>query len=546
MATDQEIRDKGIKFLPQQKYLQSPYQFNEPVVEEIEESEAPSFGIPNTNAFTNSGENNFNLNTTYTPNYDYRQYAEYGMNPSTLDRKNMDMNQEFFYGAAPSQTQQFLNKAINYVPYIGPVKRGMQFLGNKLKGVMPINKRSIFENELRGAGIYTDDIGRIVTGQGVAYNTPQGIMSGYNANQMTDKTFDKRTDNIRETLTGKYGLTNQQVDGLISGELDEDDFTGSQYKLPSGKISNIFSNIRNIELSKQMFKNKKDESDKIYEFEKKRKEEEKLAKQGKIRLGDNLVQDTTYKSDPALSREGRENYTGPGQAFEARTDTFTGGKTVDSPSTPGGKYGSPKKDGGRVGYFFGGRVNYKAGGRTDAGPNRTTASKAGVGQINESGQKVSGGNYNNNNNDDGSGNNPPLIFSDKGVQIITDQSKLGFNYPTGLTKNLGIGQLTAILDAKKTLEEEEPEGFVQYDSSIGPINTSMSYDTIIGPEFNANYTGNNYGINYNTNTGLSGGYSKQIGPGTFTAGGSLKPDGTFDTEARYGITFANGGLASIL
>jgi len=55
MATDQEIRDRGIKFLPQQKYLQSPYQFNEPVVEEIEESEAPSFGIPNTNAFTNSG-----------------------------------------------------------------------------------------------------------------------------------------------------------------------------------------------------------------------------------------------------------------------------------------------------------------------------------------------------------------------------------------------------------------------------------------------------------------------------------------------------------
>ena len=46
-------------------------------------------------------------------------------------------------------------------------------------------------------------------------------------------------------------------------------------------------------------------------------------------------------------------------AFEAgNTDAgggFTGGKTVDSPSTPGGKYSSPKKDGGLM-YAEGGLV----------------------------------------------------------------------------------------------------------------------------------------------------------------------------------------------
>jgi len=26
----------------------------------------------------------------------------------------------------------------------------------------------------------------------------------------------------------------------------------------------------------------------------------------------------------------------------AKTNTYSGGKTIDSPSTPGGKYGSPK------------------------------------------------------------------------------------------------------------------------------------------------------------------------------------------------------------
>ena len=86
----------------------------------------------------------------------------------------------------------------------------------------------------------------------------------------------------------------------------------------------------------------------------------------------------------------------------------------------------------------------------------------------------------------------------------------------------------------------------QYETSMGPINTNISYDTTTGPEFNASDTGDNYGINYNTDTGLSGNYSKEIGPGTFTAGGNLRPDGTYDTEARYGISFANGGLASIL
>ena len=42
-----------------------------------------------------------------------------------------------------------------------------------------------------------------------------------------------------------------------------------------------------------------------------------------MRLGDYLVQDKSYKSDPALSAIGRAKYTGPGMAFEAR-NTGTG------------------------------------------------------------------------------------------------------------------------------------------------------------------------------------------------------------------------------
>ena len=42
-----------------------------------------------------------------------------------------------------------------------------------------------------------------------------------------------------------------------------------------------------------------------------------------IKLGSNLTQDTSYKSDPGLSALGRREYTGPGKAFEAR-NTGTG------------------------------------------------------------------------------------------------------------------------------------------------------------------------------------------------------------------------------
>jgi len=39
---------------------------------------------------------NANVNTNYTPNYDFRQFSEYGANPSTMDIKQMDMNQNYF------------------------------------------------------------------------------------------------------------------------------------------------------------------------------------------------------------------------------------------------------------------------------------------------------------------------------------------------------------------------------------------------------------------------------------------------------------------
>ena len=76
-------------------------------------------------------------------------------------------------------------------------------LGRGIKGVrnmLPVNPRAILENELIGKGLMIDDIGRIVTNN---YNTPEGIMAGYNAAKMDASTFDDRIAKIQETINRK-------------------------------------------------------------------------------------------------------------------------------------------------------------------------------------------------------------------------------------------------------------------------------------------------------------------------------------------------------
>ena len=57
MATDQEIRDAGFKYIPQQKYLQNPFE-----LPTAPEAPVVNQGIVNTNAFTSGGNNNIGGN----------------------------------------------------------------------------------------------------------------------------------------------------------------------------------------------------------------------------------------------------------------------------------------------------------------------------------------------------------------------------------------------------------------------------------------------------------------------------------------------------
>ena len=521
MATDAEIRAAGLKYVPQQKYLQNPFEL--PTEEVVEETGG---GITNTNAFTNSGGDNYTGgynfgNTGFQQAVDARQRnLNKPTDTSTFMGRTMGTVRDFIEPQSASQIMKDGYQEPRFQP--GIIGMMMGKLDN-YRNLPQADQAFIAQNMgYTGPTVF----GENNSGLG---KDPFGINTRSAKGNYADY-VDKKDLQLTNTLTKKGGkiFDKYAVDPITGQALDEEEFS---YNPVTGKY--IGTSASAIAKANQM---NKMNLTKLGFYKSKKKESEKLRMQEELAKEEAAAQIERAKRGQAPSDPGSRG----------RDDTPGFGKTAEGNYSNQFEGGDPglMADGGRVGYFFGGRVNYKAGGRTDAGPNRTTASKAGVGQINESGQKVSGGNFNNNNND--GGNNPPPTFYDNGVQVITDQSKFGFNYPTGLTKNLGVGQLTAILDARKSLEEEEPEGMIQYDSSLGPIDTTMSYDTTTGPEFNATYSNNNLNANYNTKTGLGVNYSKDIGPGTFTTGGTYNPDGTYNAEAKYGISFANGGLAGLL
>ena len=214
MATDQEIRDRGFKYIPQQKYLQNPFELpenQEPVVDE---------GIVNTNAFAGSGGDNFNVynpdpNSIVNREYDPRPYYDatyedtFGTNAKDpLSNFTMTGDPEIlgagdtggqFYEPPPSRLEGLLSM----LPYAGSFVRGARFLGDQISPFLPVNRRSILENELAGQGIMVNDIGQIVAAnQGSAYD-PSGsnIMAGYNANKVTQETFDKRRAKAKDKMS---------------------------------------------------------------------------------------------------------------------------------------------------------------------------------------------------------------------------------------------------------------------------------------------------------------------------------------------------------
>ena len=328
-AGDQAIYNQGFSFIPQERFRLGDPNLGGPTT-------APVTGGINTlpvNMGGGGGGEGFNpynpdmsqIRTNYSPNFDFRQFQDFegrfGDSLTTADRKAMDMYPDYYginTGVPKTGIGAAFSKIADFIPYVGTFKRGAEFVGGVLNKFLPVNRRAILENELRGKGVLTDDIGRIVAGPG-GYDTPEGIMAGYNAAQMNEGTFDKRTDRISQTLRDKYNMTDDEIDDVIAGT----------YK---GNINtNLISNLRNIELAKQNFLNTQYKTTQIANFKKAQKEKERqIAAAAKAQ---NISRQEAQRQQRAIQEDYRDDRGGDAAAFEGSKSGYDEGNYCFDPNT---------------------------------------------------------------------------------------------------------------------------------------------------------------------------------------------------------------------
>ena len=214
-AEDQAIQNRGFSFVPQAPFRED---FIEPIFPTAPTTTTSGVTtVPRTTALDVGG--NRDDNNPFNPNMDNIR-TDFNPRPFNLAMRQgntVGPNPDLFF--AP---QSKIGGIIDLIPGIGGIKRAANIVGSML----PINQRAILENEARGAGIFTDDIGRIVGDP----NTAQGIMAGYNLNKITRDTFNKRRSTIQKAIDKKLAR-GEDISGLQEklGLLDEseEDMFGS-------------------------------------------------------------------------------------------------------------------------------------------------------------------------------------------------------------------------------------------------------------------------------------------------------------------------------
>ena len=257
---------------------------------------------------------------------------------------------EFFgrrsnYAAArvPGQVSGFLNA----IPYVGPLKRGIEkFIGPR--GDKSMQSKYTVDGAGFGNTGMRDEFG-VFTGQ--RNDGFLGIFGDPTGKDYLDRMNEKVDDltdffsGERKTFGGKKKEGNfRSVENFKEriANFDDMDSADQQALINEMKAINGF-------YTKQFFAYKKNR----IPIETRNKEFTEKVRQKELHK---KIEEEAAKGK-SLSQIGRENFTGEGQAFEKRKDTFTGGKTVKSASTPGGYYSSPRKDGGLInGYDDGGMV----------------------------------------------------------------------------------------------------------------------------------------------------------------------------------------------
>jgi len=368
-AADRAIYDAGNYFIPQEQY-RGAFNITPPATGTGGAAAATGINtVINQGGGGGGGSNPFNpdmnqIRTDFRPDTEFRQFQDFGNltddQLTTAQRKEMDMYPEFYginTGVPKTGIAGFFDKAMGFLPGVGMLSR----IAPAIENMLPVNQRAILENQARGKGILTDDIGRIVAGDGI-YNTPEGVMAGYNLNKITDKTFDKRTDRISKTLGDKYGISATDIQGLIDGTLDDDDISAKY-----GITTNLTSQIRNVQLARQNILGAQKKAADIAAFKEAQRKAKAAEKQRQKAFEDaRNARDSDNDGVPDYVEDAGGSYDGGMHGAEGG---FENTGSSSSSSSSGGSSGGGPYGGGpggiHSGYMYGGRVPYMMGGLAD-------------------------------------------------------------------------------------------------------------------------------------------------------------------------------------
>jgi hypothetical protein len=351
---DKQVYDAGFKYIPRSEFLLDPFQIpgNNP------DNNLPRDpGLPSIN-MGGGGSGGFN---PYNPDMNQirTDFNPRAYNLAMRQGETVGPNPDLFY--AP---QSKIGGLMDFIPGIGTIRRGAEFL----KKIMPINERAIMENEARGMGIFTDDIGRVVAGPG-GYNTAQGIMAGYNLNKIDQGTFDKRRATIEKAIERRKA-SGQDYSGLTEklGLLDEaEDLYLGPLKTRTDTIYKYRKDKKDAEAAAKKAEEDRKLQEEINAYNKRQAE---IARRSRDRDNDGVpdyvedaggsapggIYSTDYQGDSSPSSVGGGGGGGGGNPYGGGPGGVQSGMSSSS---------SPTNVGNPFGYMDGGRVAYMLGGLAD-------------------------------------------------------------------------------------------------------------------------------------------------------------------------------------
>ena len=233
MATDQEIRDAGFKYVPQQKYLLNPF--------ELPENQEPvtNSGIVNTNAFTNMGGGSGGALKVGDPMMNFDNFYNYTGNKYMMnqDRPNLDSysdNAQKTFLGMPSYRQQELTgpdmgeyigtgtdvpleltTAGRVQNTLGNVTGGIQDLMGKVGGLGPV---SFLMNKMDRFGSLSPTDQEFIK-MNMGYTGP--TVFGSNDSGLSKDPFGLNTRSAFGNYAERVGVEYDKLGDMLGGKMSE-------------------------------------------------------------------------------------------------------------------------------------------------------------------------------------------------------------------------------------------------------------------------------------------------------------------------------------